>query len=477
MSDQPTRQDRDGADDREMDRLLRDLGPLMARQESFEGQAPDAAFSHALRARLVEDVGEEETPALGFARDLRARLTGDATAPVPTPAAGRNAAVIPAPAPLPLRDWVRRRARPAGLLGLAAALIAAVVVFALVSPRVLPTLDRPRGGRSIAAARLPLLSLNDITRGFQSAPGIGGGGGGGGGGPVSPVAGSIPLPDSPQPFYGALRITARALPREPDTLPAYRLDSAPAKANVEVMARRVSVKASVVPVAGPNALWNVAADGSGDVGATHPLHSIAVSTITGETIYHDLRHQNAKPDRSHPLNRASAVAVARAWLALIGWKNVTVREAMPLNGQTQWSVDVDWPGTRKAATTPGATVKVVADGHVQEAHLWPRVAARLPVKTLSLRDALAVLQANHVPLSVTENNNAPRPTAGGKGIVTAVTVVQVLTADIYGRLYLMPAYRFSGTALFEAAKVQGAAPLKGPIAARWVALVPASAGS
>ncbi len=463
----------------EMDRLLRDLGPLMARQEMLEEQAPDAAFAHDLRARLIASSNGETMPDTAFAQDLRARLVGDAEASTPdaggstisVPAAG--AAIVPAPAPLSLDDWRRRRARSAVLLGLAAALTAAVVVLAFVLPRVLPSPSRPRGGQSVAASRAPLPSLGDITRGFQSAPGTGGGGGAGG--TVSPVRGSISLPVSPDPFYGPLHVTARALPHEPSTLPAYQLRVQSDRAGVAAMARRVGVAASVTLVAGQNALWNVAADGSGAIGARHPLHSIAVSTTTGETIYYDLRYQNVMPGASHPLNRAVAIAAARAWLASLGWKDVTVRAVVPVNGPTEWSVEVDWPGA-EAATTPGATVLVVSGGHVVEAHLWPRVAARLPIKILSPRDALTVLQANRVPLSVTEKNRTNILTAGGRGIVTGVTVVQVLTADVYGRLYLVPAYRFSGTALFKAAKQQVAPPVKGLVAATWYALVPAGSG-
>ncbi|MDQ2829715.1 MAG: hypothetical protein M3Y74_11785 [Chloroflexota bacterium] len=53
MSDDVTRLELDG-DDAALDRALRELGPLMRRQELLDAAEPNAAFARDLRARLVD---------------------------------------------------------------------------------------------------------------------------------------------------------------------------------------------------------------------------------------------------------------------------------------------------------------------------------------------------------------------------------------------------------------------------------------
>jgi len=464
MSDDTTRRDVDPTD-AALDRDLRDLGPLMLRQETLDAQIPDPAFAYALRARLVGSDAESAEPDQAFARDLRGRLVGGATSPI-----GDGATPRVAPSPL-VRS--RRRPQPVVWLGLAAALVAALAAVALWLPRRLPPTGNRRDASSVALGRAPQPSLGDITRGFQSAPGTGGGAGGGG--VVSPVRGSIQLPPSPQPFYGPISITADTAPAAPSTLPAYRLDAPLNQAGVGRMARRLGIAAPVTRIAGQNAIWNVAADGSGAPGAKYPLHSIAVSTITGETIYYDRRYQDEAITGSRRLDRAVAVAAARSWLASSSWSGMGVGSAAPVAGTNEWGVEAGWPGTG-AAITPGATMLVIPGGHVIEAHLWPRVAARLTVQARGGRAALAALQANRVPLSITESNGLNIPIVGGRGTVTRVDIAQVLTADVSGALYLAPVYRFSGTARLVAARGPGIQPHPAPIAATWYALVPAAGG-
>ncbi len=472
MSDDVTRLEL-GVDDAALNRALRDLGPLMRDQELLDSQPPDAAFARGLRARIVDaaDVASG-APDPAFARDLRERLVGDAPEPTAAPPTAENDAPAPVTAAIPV-DRSRRRPPPIAWAGLAAALVAALAAVALWLPHALPSTESRHSAPSVALGRAPQPSLGDITRGFQSAPGTGGGGAGGGG-TISPVRGSIQLPSSPQPFYGPLTITAAALPPAPSTLPGYRLGAPLDRAGVERTARRVGIAARVTRLAGQKAFWNVAADGSGAPVTKHPLHSLAVSTITGETIYYDRRYQDATTAGSRPLSRSGAIAAARAWLASFGWSGMGVRSAMSVAGPNEWSVEVGWPGAG-AATTPGATVLVVPGGHVVEAHLWPRVATRLTIHARrGVRNALTALQANRVPLSVTEDNGLNIASAGGRGTVTRVEVVEVLTADVDGKLYLVPAYRFSGVARLVAARGQGAPRHPAPIAATWYALVPAT---
>ncbi len=478
MSDGVTRLDLDG-DDAALDRALRELGPLMRRQELLDAAEPDVAFARDLRARLLDANIESDAPDPAFARGLRERLVGGSPQPVVAPPdtlpAPASDAPAPGVAPIPI-DRPRRRRRAVVWLGLAAALVAALAaVVALNLPRALPQLRNMNNTTTVAGPPLP--SLGDITRGYPDCgPNMQCGGGGGGGGVISPIASTVPFSTSPHsPYYGPLRITAAFPITGAATPPSYQLDAPPTAAQTAAMARRLGITARVTRVAGQDAMWNVAATGSGLPKATTPLHSLAVSTVTGEMIYHDLRYPiPSGPTR--PQDRGRAVAAARAFLSRLGWQDVRARSAAPLEGgmQNGWIIETDWPGV-DGATTPGATLTVVPGWHVSEARLWPLVARRTPVKARGTGAAFAPVQSGRVPLAVTENvpQAQARLANGGSATAKRVDVVEVLTADSDGRLYLVPAYRFSGSALLRPIRTVGVPYRRGLVPATWYALVPA----
>lgn len=477
MSDDVTRLELDG-DDAALDRALRELGPLMRRQELLDAAEPNAAFARDLRARLVDTTNntnniESGAPDPAFARDLRERLVDSGPQPEVTPS-DAPPALRPVVAPIPIAR-PRHGGRAVVWVGLAAALVAALaVVVALNLPRILPQLRQPHNTTTVAGPPLP--SLGDITRGFpECAPNVGCGGGGGGGAGISPIQSTVPFSTSPNSlYYGPLRVTAAFPMTETATLPSYQLDAPPTAAQSAAMARQLGIAARVTRVAGQDALWNVAADGSGLPNATTPLHSLAVSTVTGETIYHDLRYQ-APSGPTRPRDREHAIAAARAWLARLGRPGMRLRSATPLAGgaTNKWIVEMEWPGV-DGATTTGATVTVVPSWHVSEARLWPSVARRIPIKARGVDVAFAAVQQGRVPLAVTETISPPLLADGGSATAKRVEVVEVLTADLDGRLYLVPAYRFSGGALLRPIQATSASHgNSGLIPATWYALVPA----
>ncbi len=471
MSDDVTRLDLDG-DDAALERALRELGPLMRRQELLDTAEPDAAFARDLRARLVDATDntnniESGAPDPAFASGLRERLVGGSPQPVVAPPDTLPAPANDAPAPIPI-SRPRRRRRPAVWVGLAAAFVAALAVAIALN---LPQLRQPHNATTVAGPPLP--SLGDITRGYPCPPADGCGGGGGAAG-ISPIASSILLAQAGPLFYGPLHITAGRLPVGAPALPSYQLGGPISAAQLSGAARRLGIKARVTRVAGQDALWDVAADGSGLPTAKVPLHSLAVSTVTGEMIYHDLRYPISN-GRTRAGDRARAIAAAQAWLAQAGWRGARLLSASPLSGlQNAWSVEMNWPGI-SGATTPGATLTVVPGWRVSEAQLWPLVARRLSVKARGADAALTAVLSGRLPFAVTEVNGRLIPVAvtGGQGTVTHVDVVQVLTADVEGKLYLVPAYRFSGAARLTPAKTPGAHRRTLPISAAWYALVPA----
>jgi len=479
MSDDVTRLELDG-DDAALDRALRELAPLMRRQELLDAAEPDATCARDRRARLVDTTNntnniESGAPDPAFASGLRERLVGGSPQPdvasPGTPSAPESDATSPVVAPIPL-DRQRHRGRAVVWVGLAAALVAALaIVFALN----LPQLRQPHNTTTVAGPP-PRPSLGDLTRGFpECAPNQGCGGGGGGSAGISPIQSTVPFSTSPNSlYYGPLRIAAAFPITGAATLPSYQLAAPPTAAQSAAMARRLGITARVTRVAGQDALWNVAADGSGLPNATTPLHSLAVSMVTGEIIYHDLRYQAPSgPTGSH--DREHAIAAGRAWLARLGRPSLRLRSATPLSGgaTNEWVVEMDWPGV-DGATTPGATLTVVPGWHVSDARLWPLVARRIPIKARGVDVAFAAVQGGSAPLAVTETIAPTLLAGGGHATARRVDVVEVLTADIDGRLYLVPAYRFSGSALLRPIPATGAPRgNSGLIPATWYALVPA----
>jgi hypothetical protein len=86
-----------------------------------------------------------------------------------------------------------------------------------------------------------------------------------------------------------------------------------------------------------------------------------------------------------------------------------------------------------------------------------------------------MLQRGDIPLAMTVRGAITSPLGDGRGIVRSVEVVQVLTADVNGILYLVPAYRFAGTAQLRVVPQRGVVLRSQPVRATWYAVVPALA--
>jgi len=437
MSDEERR----AAGDAAVEQRLRELGPLVQRLEQIEGETAAPTFVRDLRARLL----------LGEAAVADER--GEGLTPTRSSAGGG------AESRRPYRQGTRR-ARPALWAGVAAVALVAVLVALVVVPR----WNGQRPGAVNVAARLPRLNTADLTRDYPAPPGQGGGGGG----VVTPTNSAFD-PDPVPLYYGPLRLTAGALPRTDGPLPAYQLDAPLGSARLAALARSLGIPDRVTRARTGGAIWLVVANATGLPGPhVPPLHSLAVSTATGEVIYHDLRYPNVDP-RQHIPSQAQAVAEAQAWLTRLGWPG----QRMPVMGAKNtfgpWFIDLGWPGVG-AATTPAATVEVAPGGHVDDARLWPPLAHSYQTPARTVRGAWTALQSGAIPLAVTETDQSALFTpTGGQGTVRQVDVVQVLAPGAHGRTYLVPAYRFAGTAHLAGDPASAA----GGMNATWYALVPA----
>ncbi len=438
MSDEERR----AAGDAAVEQRLRELGPLVQRLEQIEGEAAAPTFVRDLRARLL----------LGEAAVADER--GEGLTPTRSSAGGG------AESRRPYRQGTRR-ARPRLWAGVVAAALVAVLVALVVVPRG----NGQRPGAANVAASLPRLSIADLTRDYPFPPGPGGGGGGGVVTPTNSAFDSDPVPL----YYGPLRLTAGALPRTDGPLPAYQLDAPLRSARLAALAQLFGIPDRVTRARAGGAMWLVVANATGLPGPhVPPLHSLAVSTTTGEVIYHDLRYQSVDP-RQHIPSQARAIAEARAWLTRLGWPG----QRMPVMGAKNtfgpWFIDLGWPGVG-AATTPAAIVAVAPGGHVDDARLWPPLAHSYQTPARTVRGAWTALQSGAIPLAVTETDlRALFTPTGGQGTVRQVDVVQVLAPGTHGRTYLVPAYRFAGTARLTG----GPASAAGGMNAAWYALVPA----
>jgi hypothetical protein len=277
-----------GPDEEALARELAELGPLMLRQERTEAEMPDPDFVRNLRTRLMD--AETALPDPQFARDLRARLTGmGGLRPVAAQRTWRRAAV-----------WAAATA---------AALVA--VVIAVLASRGLPL--SPGRGTAIVAWAPPAPGTGDLIRGFPFPP-VMGGGGAGGGGLISPEVSQFDAPWN-APYPGRLRLSAGKLHEGTTNLPAYQLRGPSFDApHVARLAHLLGIRARATRAVSAGAIWAVAADGG--LPSQQPLHSLAVSTATGELVYHNTAYQAlAGPppqaqDRARVV-RARVVAAAR----------------------------------------------------------------------------------------------------------------------------------------------------------------------
>jgi hypothetical protein len=419
----------------DLDRELQELGPLMAEQARLETEGPDPAFATELRARLVGQAA--------------ARQRGT----VEAPASKRRSFRLP--------RW------SLGLSGLGAAVaVAAVVLLLLLSRGKNPASPE---GQKTAYFVPPTPSGQDITKSYPPIGQFGGGGG-----PVPPTHSRIEsIPGSPYPR--TLRLTAGALPRTPATVRAYRLQDASAiAARVKQLARALGIHGPVqrtkdydltrvqVPnVAPPMVTWLVVRQGSATT-----ERSIAISTLTGAVIYHDLSADTAQNGNRFGPPHAEALSLVRSWLAHLGWPGDTMPEGPPVSGPVFGAtrITLSWPGV-PSVDRSAAEVWVVPGGHVDEALVLPPVQDATNIKPRSIGDAWKLVRTGKAPVGVANSGVVdPRHGPGGTGSLTSVSTEQVVTFTRSGRIYLVPAYRFTGTVTLQGV----------PGTKTWIALVPAT---
>ncbi len=389
-----------------LERTLTDMGPLLRRHAAVE--QPDPAFVARLRARLAATSAASSAP-----RDERPSL------PVS----------------------VSRRPRRARAL-VAIAAIAALVLGSLGALVVLEHRS-PAGHTPSLSWRPPQPGLADLMQGFPS-PAVARAAG-----PPDPTAG-INAVHAGRPYAGRVRLSTAALPARPFRLEAFRLDAsiAASPARVATLARRLGVRASIYRARRGGATWLVARDGGGS--SARPVHSLAVSLATGDVVYHDASYPRLmRSPRETWIDNAAAVAAARAWLTGLGWPG----SRMPL-GAIEHSglpggireLEFGWIGVGSAALD-AATLWVTPHGRVVEADLWPPLESARPIASRSLTAAWTAVRGGLVPLAV--EGVPPNTRAPGDGRMRTVTITHVLTTGIDHRLYLVPTYHFSGTAVLR----------------------------
>lgn len=384
----------------ELARRLARLGPVMGEQEQNEAEM-DQVFASTLRAHLV--YGEERAPHPGFARNLRARLMGEGTA---------------RPVPKPFRQLVIRWVGTvtAGLVALLVGLLVAVLGPQRTH---VPSFSPPYPTRANLIFSFPAPPMG-IDR-------------------ATPTL-SLVHPRPGVPYPGHLRLSAARLSRGRPSLRAYRLASPSKVANA---GRLLGIRARVRRVVAGSETWAVAVDGG--LPSHRLLHSLAVSLVSGELIYHD-RGNPVLPQATRALPRSTAVTIARRWLTRLGWPGIRMpltSVESPQKRQKIREVEFGWLGVG-AAATDAATLWVSPNRTVIEAWVWPPVAQGGTVPARSILAAWADVRTGKLPLAV---EGVPLTTrANGVGTVRRTTVVSVLTAGKPGTLYLVPIYRFEGTA-------------------------------
>ncbi len=397
-------------------RTLLRLAPLLRRLDQIAADEPDPSFLDALGARL----------------------------------ASRRA---------------KRRRGAFAVGGLVAAFAAASLVIVVLSSNASHPPTR-QGPPLVAAPRLPHPTVGDLTREFPMPPGTGGGGSGGGNSPLA-----SPL-DPPQnlPYPGRLRLSARPLPRGPTTVPAYLLRGASFDApRLVALARALKVRASPTRLSDGVAAWMVVAENVAR--PTRPLHSVAVSLTTGELIYRDTEREAG----SLPIpvgGQDAALMAARAWLRGLGWPadrmqlaSIGISMDIPAH---PFAVAFGWAGVGTTATA-AARLWVLPGGRVVEVHLWPPVARTYRVAARPIHEAQGILQRGQAPLAVVTASPAGSLGGGGSGVIERIDVSHVLVARA-GSSFLVPVYRFSGTARLREKSAAGSF----SVAVTWYTLLDAA---
>lgn len=414
--------------DEDAEHALTELGPLAHRKEQLEAEVLDPGFRNELRARLVTSATER-----GLAD------TSSASA---------------------LPGWTiwRRRWPPwaAAAVALAAVLIAAFVLHSRATETRTVAIATP----STPLLHPPWPAVADLLR--AASPSFQGQRGGA---PRPELSGF----DVQVPTYGGhLVLSARRLPTEPPFLPAYRLQGPSFDgARTTALARHLGINAPGIQKVSSidHEMWDIAAIGG--PGKNRPLDSLAILRHTGELIHHNVPN-TPSTHRVAPLNRVRAIALARRWIAGLGWPAagmpvltaVPDTQLLPPSVGIPFQVSFGWPGVRRAAETQ-ATVIVMPNGDVIEARLWPPVQQSGYVATRDVRAAWMMVRTGTVPIAV-QGMGAMR--APGTGVLRTLEVIEAL--DTAGQIpYLVPMYRFEGTVY-----------LPGLGQHAWSALVPATSG-
>jgi len=386
-----------------LERELARLGPLLRRRAAVG--APDPAFVARTRARLMSGA-----------------------APVAYPVAEPVVA---------LSSASRQRRLCGGMRGVVAGLAAAILVAAvLIVVIVIVRPYRPSRG-PIVAWRPPVPSVADLTRSFP-APAVAHAAG-----PPAPTV-SLAAPPHGVAYAGRVSLTTAPLPSRVARVQAFRL-AAPATiaslARVARLARSLGIHAPVQRIAGESgAAWLIATEGGRS--PRPPLHSVAVSRVTGELVYHDASYPRRERWRDNPF----AVAAARAWLTRLGWPGARAPLAAVEHSGIPAGlreVEFSWAGAG-AAATDAATLWVTPGGRVVEADVWPPVESVRSIPAGSIVAAWTAVRGRRVPLAV--EGVPPHTRAPGAGVMRGLTLTHVLSTGADGRTYLVPAYHFVGTA-------------------------------
>jgi hypothetical protein len=244
---------------------------------------------------------------------------------------------------------------------------------------------------------------------------------------------------------------------------------------VALLARRLAITGSVKVSHTPELLgtgrrtttYFYVSRGTG-ASATSPIRSVAVSGFDGHVIFHNNATDFlAAPGK--PIAAPAAVSKARLFLERMGWpgSSMPLLSVSTLGGggrgpgtQRIEQVNLGWPGA-PSSDRPAATLWVAADGSITEALVLPREARSGKVLLRPVQSAWGNVQSGKAPIGVqiiTGNLKTP-----GTATLSATSLEYVLDATPSGRMYLVPSYRFTGTA-----HVHGA-----PGSHQWIALVPA----
>lgn len=383
-------------------------GPVM---EGFSGDEAELALRLARLAPLMRELEQAEAELdPGFARTLRAQLLQPREQPPPAVAAR------PLGRPFWHRPIVWMSAGGAALLAL---LIGVLLVLLLPRPQV-PTIAVPYPTRA------------DLIYSFPAPPAV-----------IRRLSPTLSLvhPRPGVPYAGHLSLTAPRLPTGPVKLRAYRL--APPRNVVAVGRRLYGIRSPARRVMVGSAPWTVAADGGAR--SHQPLHSLAVSLDTGELIYHDRRNL-ALPHAARALPSTRAAAVARQWLSQLGWPGQRMPlvdiESVPHLRKVR-EVEFGWTGVGRTAVD-AATLWVTPDRSVIEAWVWPPVAQSGSIPARSVSEVWGEVRAGKLPLAV--EGVPPGTRANGAGTLRRFSVVSILSPGRRRTLYVVPTYRFAGTA-------------------------------